>query len=351
MARALAVAGAPASDRVLAGLCDRVAISLDAGVDVRRVWRSESNRSHGAAGRACATVADSIERGVSLDDAIADQAPTFPPLLVEMARVGELTGSTPEVFRRLAKHYERRVARTRDFRSAIAWPIVQLVIALVVVGAMIAIGGMIDDRRGEGVDFLGFGLVGSAGLVVYLNLLIGVALLLGVGGLALRRRPSLAAAVREQASRLPVVGGCLQQIALARIAWALHLTMNVEMDLRRLAPLALRASDNNRYTRHGDAVAASINRGEPLSVAFALTGVFPRDFLDALEVAEESGRIAETMDRLSRAYEERAEHAVATLARVAAFLIWAAVATLIILLVFRVFGFYTGAINDALEGI
>lgn len=345
------VAGMPASDRALAALCERVAISLDAGIEIRRVWRSEAKRSSGRAGRVCAEVADAIERGASLEDAVAAGAPVFPPLLVEMTRVAEQTGSTPEVFDRLAKHYARRVNRAREFRSAIAWPVVQLVIALVVVGVMIAIGGLLGDGRGEPIDFLGFGLVGSKGLLVYVNVLIGLALLVGVGGAALRRRPDLAASLREALSALPVIGPCLQQIALARIAWALHLTMNVEMDLRRLAPLVLRASDNNRYARHGAAVAASINRGEPLSTAFERTGVFPRPFLDALEVAEESGRIVESMDRLSRLYDEQAEHAVGMLTRVVAFLIWAAVAALIIALVFRVFGFYTGALNDALEGI
>jgi len=57
------------------------------------------------------------------------------------------------------------------------------------------------------------------------------------------------------------------------------------------------------------------------------------------------------MDRLSKRYDEEAEHAVAMLTRVAAFLVWAAIATLIIVLIFRVFGMYTGMINDALKEI
>ena len=130
---------APASDRRLRRRSATVSrSSLDAGIDVRRVWRGEVEPvTRGGGSCVYAAVADRIDprRGVSLDDAIADQAPTFPRLLVEMTRVGELTGTTPEVYRRLAEHYDHRVARTRDFSfgDRVAG-VLQLVVALVVVG-------------------------------------------------------------------------------------------------------------------------------------------------------------------------------------------------------------------------
>lgn len=344
-------AGAPASAKSLAALCDRVALSLDAGIDVRRVWQSEAKRQPGRLGIACKEVAEAIDQGGALDQAIADAGPVFPPLLVELVHVGEQTGSTTAIFARLAKHYERRVTRLREFRSAIAWPLMQLGMALAIVALMIFIGGILNDGRGKPIDFLGLGLVGTKGLLIYVNGLIGIALVLGLGGLALRRRPDWGAKLRGMASRVPIVGPAVEKIALAQIAWALKLTMNVEMDLRRVGPLVLRASDNERFTQHGPEVAAAVGEGTPFSVCFAKTGVFPQPFIDTLEVAEESGQIVETMDRLSNRYEEEAEHAVAMLTRVAAFLVWAAIAALIVGLIFRIFGFYTGMLNDALKDI
>lgn len=343
-------AGAPGSAKTLAILCDRVALSLEAGIDVRRVWRGEAGRHSARAARACDDVATAIEAGESLDAAIADAGPFFPPLLVEMVRVGERSGSTTEVFQRLAKHYERRVSRTADFRSAIAWPILQLIAALVIVGLLIALGGLLTGLRGEPLDFLGIGLVGTEGLVVYVSLLFGLALASGLAWAMLLRQPSWGAWVRSRLSRLPVVGPAFQKIALARIAWALRLTMNVDMDLRKVAPIVLRASDNDRYARHGKAVAAGVGAGKPMSECFRRTRDFPTPFLDMLEVAETTGTIVESMDRLSKRYDEEADHAIATLSRVAAFLIWAAIATLVIVLIFRVFGFYTGVLNDAIKG-
>ena len=307
--------GASASSRTLAELCDRVAISLEAGIDVRRIWRSETERLRGRGSRAAADVAASIDEGETLATAIADAGPFFPPLMKELVAVGERTGTTTEVFRRLASHYKRQVDRARTFRSAIAFPVLQLVAALVVVAVLILVAGILGDGRGKPLDLLGFGLVGVPGLFVYINLLMGVALLGGLVWMAFRRLPGWSAKCRAIASELPLVGPALRKIALARIAWALRLTMNVDMDLRRVAPVVLRASDNARYARHGEQVSRLVGEGRPLSEAFEQTGVFPRRFLDMLEVAEQSGTIVESMDRLSQRYDEEAESAVELLTR------------------------------------
>lgn len=344
-------AAAPASARTLAALCERLAISLEAGIDVRRVWRSEANRNRGRATRVCAEIAEALEQGQGLDQAVADAGAFFPPLFVEMTRVGEQTGSTVEVFRRLAKHYQSQVARTRDFRSAIAWPMLQLLAALGVVAVLIAIGGLIETGKGEPLDMLGFGLVGTRGLMIYLNGLLGIALVLGMAWTVIRRQPEWGARLRGLASRMPVIGSAFRKVALARIAWALRLMLNVEMDLRKVGPIALRASDNALFAQHGPQVTEAISRGLPLSESFERTGVFPREFLDALEVAEQAGTIVESMERLSNQYEDEAERAINTLGAALAVAVWAAVAGLVILLIFRVFSFYTSALNDALEGL
>lgn len=343
--------GAPASAKTLAAICDRVAISLDAGIDIRRIWRSEAERLSGRGAKACSEVADAIQRGDSIDKAIAEAGPFFPPLMVELVRVGDQTGTADEVFHRLAQHYQRQVSRAREFRGAILWPVIQLVLALGIVGVLIAIGGMLKDGKGQPLDMVGFGMTGASGLVMYAGLLIGTGLVAILSWLAARRRPEWGAKVRGWASSLPVIGDALQKIALARIAWALRLTMNVAMDLRKVGPVVLRASDNERYTRHAAKVSAMVGRGEPLSKCFAATKAFPQPFIDHLDVAEQTGTIVESMDRLSKRYDEEAEHAVAMLTRVAAFLVWAAIATLIIVLIFRVFGMYTGMINDALKDL
>lgn len=335
----------------LSELCYRLSTSLEAGIDVRRVWRSEADRATGQAQKIFTAIADSVEVGESLTAATSSWKGFFPRLFIAMVGVGEATGTLGEVLRRLSKHYEHRANVARNFRSQIAWPLLQLFAAMTVVGLMILIGGVIEVAPGEPLDLLGFGLTGTSGLITYVSLVgalvIGALLLNGY----LDRRPKVRAGWIEFWTNQPVIGPCLKKIALSRVAWALHLTLNVDMDLRRLAPLVLSISGNRYYAKHGPQVAEAIGKGLPLSQAFGKTEVFPRDFLDALLVAEESGQIVESMERLSRQYEEEAESAMSILSAVLAGVIWAGVATMIIILIFRIANFYVSTIYDAIDGL
>ena len=340
----------PPSSKAMAGLCDRLSVSLDAGIDLRRVVRGEAARTSGALKTALSDVAQRIDRGESMVDAMLPHRGVFPSLFIEMTRVAEATGSAPKIYRQLAQHYEHRARVQRGLLAGIAWPAIQLAIALLVVGILIYVSGVVGGPRG-GVDLLGFGLTGAAGLATYVNVLLAIAIAALIAFAIVRRRPDLQAAMFERLAALPVVGPSLDKVALAQIAWRLHLTMNVDLDLRRVAALALDASGSRKFSRHRAAVADAVGAGRPLSEAFAQTGAFPQPFVDALHVAEESGRISESMEKLSAQYEEEADRAIATLATIVGAAVWLLVAALVIALIFRIFGFYVGAINDAAQGL
>jgi type IV pilus assembly protein PilC len=342
--------GAPASSKALAGLCRRLATSLEAGIDLRRTLRSEAQRSAGHAGRALTVVSEQVARGESFDAAVAEQAGWLPPLVVEMVRVGERSGATPEVFARLADHYDHRLAIERDLARSFVWPAIQLVAAAAIVAGLIWVGGILEGLDGKPIDFLGFGLVGSAGALTFLGIVLGGVAVAWGAATWVRSRTDLKEQMIEMASRLPIVGPCLQKLGLSRIAWALALTLNVDLDLRRVAPLVLDASGNRRYAKHSAAVARLVGAGQPLSECFAATGEFPAEFLNTLEVGEQTGKLVETTARLSKRYEEEAQHAIGVLSTLAGFLVWGLVSCLVVFLIFRLASFYTGTITDLSKG-
>ncbi|MEO1498652.1 MAG: type II secretion system F family protein [Planctomycetota bacterium] len=335
----------------LAGFCDRLAIGLDAGVDVRKVLSGEATRATGRLHAACQRLNRAAGEGESLADAMALESTVFPPLVRSMVRVGEHSGRLPEVFRRLSRHYEQRVARGRSLRRQLAWPLFQLAIALAVCTLLIAIGGVLQDPRGGSLDLLGLGLSGTSGVLWFWGA-IGVGACVATFAIrSLRDRPAPLRRLIRVATRAPVVGHPLRTLALERIAWTLRLLLDTPMDLRGVAKLSLKASGNPIFATHADAVSKDLGAGMPLSTALGRTGEFPGDLLDAVVVAEESGRLVESLDRLAERYRQEAERAVATLTTAAGALIWLGIAAIILMLVFRLFGFYTGVIDDALQAL
>ncbi|MEX0613354.1 MAG: type II secretion system F family protein, partial [Pirellulales bacterium] len=309
----------------------------------------EAESARGRFRRYFAQIRDAVASGQSLSLALAGTGGVFPPLFLEMVHVGEETGTLGRVFHRLESHYRRQVEAQRIFLGAITWPMLELTFAIIVIGVLIWVLGVIAGRGGRPVDILGFGLVGTRGLLIYTNFVVAVGLCIAGFVVALRRGMLWTRPVQHLLLRLPGVGPALEKIYLARLAWALHLTLNVAMDFRRLVPLVLRATGSDFYIRHTNQIVTDVAAGRPLHVAFAASRAFPADFLDALAVAEESGQIVESMDRLSKRYEEEAEAGVRTLAVIFGFLVALLVMALITLMIFRLAGFYLGTINEALE--
>ena len=331
-------------------LSHRLAVETDAGIDIRRTWQREAEAAAARVRPHFAHVREAVSQGESLSVSLAGTGTLFPPLFREMVHVGEETGTLGKVFHRLESHYRRQVQAQRIFLSAIAWPAIELALAIVVIGALILVLGAIAARNGgQPVDVLGFGLTGKRGFLIYCNFVIAIGLCIAGLVVAMRRGALWTKPIQKAMMKLPGVGASLEKIALARLSWAMHLTLNVEMDLRRLIPLVLRASGSDYYIRHTDQIVSDVASGHPMYLAFARSGAFPPDFLDALAVAEESGRLVESMDRLSKQYEEEAETAVKALAVVFGTMVALLVMGIIAMMIFRLAGFYFGTINEALE--
>ena len=336
----------------LADLCHRLAISTESGIDIRKTWQREAQHTSGGVAEAFRTVSEGVEGGDSLASSLARTGKLFPRLFLEMVHVGEQTGGLAEVLHRLSNHYQRQHEMGRSLMAGLAWPLLELAAAVFIIGALIGILGALDLRRvnGEPVDILGFGVTGMGGVLLYIQILVVIAAIVAALVVAAKRGALWIKPVQRLAMHLPGIGSCLQKICLARLTWALHLTLNVEIDLRRLVPLVLRATGSDYYIRWTKPITELVAAGDTLHEAFASAGIFPPHFLDALAVAEESGQIVESMSRLSKQYEEEATTAMKTLTTIFGFLLTGLVLVTIGVMVIRLFQvIYIDQINDALN--
>jgi type II secretory pathway component PulF len=252
------------------------------------------------------------------------------------------------VLAQLADQFDHRLRLRRELLVAVTWPLIQLALALMVVGFLIWIMGVIESTTGQRVDLLGFGLVGTPGLLIYLALLAGVA-----GVLTMLWRAALRGAfwidpIQRLVTRVPGLGPAVEKLALERLTWTMKLTFGVGMEVRAAMRLAL---DNAWLAPYRDAagvIDTHLAAGHPVHEALAAAGVFPAGLVDAVAVGEESGRLSETMDTLSRQYQDQARAAMRVINVAVGVAVWAIVAMMIILLIFRLFSFYVGAINSAM---
>lgn len=331
----------------LAGLARRLAICTTAGIDARTIWGREAEHAPAALGREVARVYEAVSAGEAVGDAIA-QREYFPKLFRQLVGVGEATGNLAEVYERLADHYDYRVKLRRSFLASLTWPAVQLAMAVLIVGVLIwAMGFIASMYPGrKPLDPLGLGLAGTSGLMIYLGVVAAIAFAAAMAIRSAVRGAVWTAPLARLAFGLPLVGKPLCTIALARFAWTLQLTMNSAMEVRQALRLALETSGAQHFASRADEVCNAVAAGKEIHEALRSTRAFPADFLDAVEVAEHSGSLVESLDRLSRQYEAQAQAASSVLATIAGFAVWAMVAALIIVVIFRLFFSYLGMYRD-----
>lgn len=335
----------------LAALCHRLSIATSAGIKDFKVWQSEAERGSRQQQRKIDQVVQALNAGNTLPKSLSATGKYFPTLFLQMVEVGDESGQMDRTYKRLAEHYDRTLAAKRAFLSKLAWPAFQFGIAVLVVGILIYIMGMIPGNRdGEAFDMLGLGLIGTPGLMRYASILVmcAIATLLLIE--AFRRGAAWVKPLQRAVVMLPVVGEAFKTLAIARFTWAFQLVLGTSMDLRKAIPLALNATGNDYYARHGREVALRIENGQDITSSLAATGVFPKELIDSINVGEESGQLAELMSRLAKEYQERAGSAISILAQAVGYLIWLLVAAMIIMLIFQIFSSYVGQINSLTDG-
>ncbi len=325
----------------LAGWCRRVGVSTNAGLDLLRVVKRESqNRPRSRCWR---EVAESVERGDSLHEALYRHKERLNELFLSMVKVGEDSGHLGETLLELADYYEQMSSLRKTFLRSIMMPVFELCLALGVVGLVILILGMLPVP----IDILGLGLIGMSGFIKYVTFL---AMVFGFGIVLfwyLKNNAAQLRFVQHFVNPIPKIGPIFRTLALTRFTQALFLTMRTGMDLKRALTLSFEAAAYGPITDKLPIVLDEIERGGTLYEAFFACRFFEDTMMMFVQSGEESGDLPEAMHRLSKEYLQQCVFRLRTLSVIGFFLVFILVAGIIIFFIFSIFSFYLGAINDA----
>ena len=334
------------SQKRLAMLSRSLSTMLNSGVDVIKAVEVVGRQMHDpGCKRHMTDVAGYIRAGDDLTTAIRRQGKYFPVLFTDMVAVAEQTGSLPEVLKELANHYENNVKLRRSFLGWIVWPVIQLVMAIFVIALLILILGML----GSEFDPLGMGLQGSAGAMIWLFCTFGsIAGLIG-SYFVVTTFLGQQRALHTLFLKVPVLGKCLQSFAVARFSWGFYLTQDAGMPIDPSLKASLRGTGNGAFAAASDQIIEDIMAGDELSDALNQSELFPEDFIQIVQVAESSGTVPEALHRLSAQFEDQARRSAKILAGLVGGVLTAIMFGFVIFFIFRLFLWYVGILNSAVD--
>ncbi|ABM61119.1 type II secretion system F family protein [Halorhodospira halophila] len=286
---------------------------LRAGVPVVRALRGlGQNTANARLGRTLEEVAQGLESGQTLFDAMSRHPKTFPRLLLAMIRVGEESGQLEESLERMAASLDQERTTRERIKAALRYPtfvMIAIIAALVVINLFV-IPPFADLFDGMGTDLpamtallIGF----SEGFVEYWQWLFGGALVVGLGVRASIGTDEGRLRWDYLKLRLPGVGSIMRRALLARFARTFSMAVRSGVPLLQAMDSVAEATDNAHIARGIRDLRTGIERGEGLYQVAERSGLFTPLVLQMLAVGEETGQVADMMDQVAEFYEREVE--------------------------------------------
>lgn len=253
-------------------------------------------------------ISDALRRGETLTEATAAYTDVLPAFYVGVLRSAEVTGRLDDVLDQLSGYLERDVEAKRKIRSALAYPGVILVMAIVTI---VVLAGFVLPRFKDFfnsfdaklplatrmllavTDFVtAWGLVLAGGSVAMIVLLTAV----------VRTAPGKLARDRF-VLRLPVIGEIVRYAVTERFCRLLGAMVQVGVPLPDAMTIVGEGVNNRVYERRIAGVREAMLRGEGLVEPITRTEMFPRSATLMMRVGEETGTLDTQLEVTARFFE------------------------------------------------
>ncbi len=302
-------------NKVMGRFCRQFAALLTAGIPMGSaldmMQRQTTNKTLALA---LYRVRRSVESGVSLSDSMKKEKDIFPRILCEMASVGEQSGMLPDVFLRMAEHYEK----SAQTRNAVAKAMIYPAIVTVVVAAVLVVMMTVIVPRFEQI----FAMSGAPlppltrGLIAFCRFfsdnLLWIALFLVcliVGAAAFSRTKKGRYVFGSIALRLPLVRQFSEKNAAARISRTLSLLLASGIPILDALDIARSGVRNIRFTDGVEYTKQAVQEGQALSASLRGADVFPRMMVQMTAIGENTGQLNEMLQKCADYYDEETDAA------------------------------------------
>ncbi|MBW8871823.1 MAG: type II secretion system F family protein [Leifsonia sp.] len=261
-----------------------------------------------------AQVANDVETGGSFSDSLAKHPLDFPPLMISMIRAGEAGGFLEGALDSLATNFEKDAKLRAEIKSAMTYPIMVLIIAVVAVVIMLTFIVPIFKTMFEG---LGSSLPVPTQILVTISQnmfwIVPVVVVLIVGGLVWWKQNKNREGVRRVLDPLklkaPVFGKLVQKIAIAR--FTRNFSNMIGAGVPILQALGIVGSTSGNYTieQATKRIADSVRNGQSIAKPLADEPVFPPMVVQMMAVGEDSGSLEIMLNKVADFYDAEVEAA------------------------------------------
>jgi type IV pilus assembly protein PilC len=263
-------------------------------------------------------VRQDVESGSTLADALRKHPKAFDDLYCNMVAAGEAGGILDTILQRLAQYIEKIVKLRAAIRSAMVYPTAVILIA---VGVVWVILWKVIPTFATLFEGLGASLPLPTRITIALSRFIGAWWWMIIGSVVLtivmlmryHKTPAGRRQIDGALLKIPVLGGVLRKIAVARFCRTLGTLVSSGVPILEALEITARTSGTAIVEDAIMATRKSVEEGKTIAEPLKSSTVFPPMVVQMVAVGEQTGALETMLNKIADFYEDEVDEATANL--------------------------------------
>jgi len=288
------------------------------------------------------TIHEDVEQGKPLSVALSRFPKLFSGIYVSMVTAGEASGELGLAFDRLGLLTRQQMEIRNRVIGAISYPAVLLVLCAAV---MVILLVFVLPRFADMFEVLDVELPLSTSIMisssrwvqVHWYYVLTALVATGVGTTMFLRSPGGKRSLSCTVVRVPIFGGLIRNIILARMCRIWGQLLQSKVGLLDAVELVQRGTTNHEFHELIGRVARTVTDGNLVGSELKSTWLIPKTYAGAIATGEESGRLTDSLLFVASSLEDENGEALASLTRIIEPLILAGMGLVVGIIAFSLF--------------
>ncbi len=286
----------------------QLAVMVRAGINLRAALEGIAEQTtHAGFKKVIEDLKSDVESGKQFSDAIARHPKLFNALYINMVRASEMSGSFSEMLDRIAGYIAQQIETRKMVVGAAIYP---AIIGIMAVGVTVFLltfvlpkfYAVFDGKE----DVLPWATTFLMALSKFMTgqwpIIVG-----GVGGLAIGAyfflKTELGSFWADKAKlSIPVVKGMFRSLCISRSLQTMGQLINAGVPMLDTLLITGDISGNQLFKGMWRRVHASVKQGKKIAAPLQKDNLLPRAVVQMISAGEESGKLGEVLDEISRYY-------------------------------------------------
>lgn len=263
-------------------------------------------------------VANDIEKGAALNEALEPYSRVFDELYVAMIAAGEKSGKLDIILKQLVRYIEKAAKIKAQVKSAMTYPTMIVVVAVTVVSLLLtfvvpSFAKQFQEANQKLPELTQIVVDLSEALTNNWDYILGT-IILAIVSMKVWLGTDQGKRVFDRfILKAPIIGDVMRKIAVGRFCSTMSTMLSSGVSIIESLRICAQASGNKMVEEFVFTVKEEVEKGGSFYGPLEQSPMFPPLVTSMVEVGESTGKLDETLAKITEIYEEEVDTAIETM--------------------------------------